>query len=72
MPIVRLLPPQTASRLRFLPSYNEFPQMFDPREQRRKLEKRVNEEMQASSFVAEAKMMGFSDEEIRGAFLKTN
>ena len=62
--------PQTASRLRFLPSSNEFPQSCDPREQRRKLEKRVNEEMQASSFVAEAKMMGFGDEEIGGAFLK--
>ena len=62
--------PQTASRLRFLPSSDEFPQIFDPREQRRKLEKRLNEEMQASSFVAEEKMMGFSDEKIREAFLK--
>ena len=44
--------------------------MFDPREQRRKLERRANAEMQASSFVAEAKIMGFSDEEIREAFLK--
>jgi len=34
------------------------------------LEKRVDEEMKASSFVAEAKLMGFSDEEVRGAFLK--
>jgi len=62
--------PQTASRLRFLSSSNEFPQIFYPKEQRRKLEKRINEEMQASSFAAEAKLIGFSDEEIRGAFLK--
>jgi len=62
--------PQTASRLRVLPSSNKFPQFFYPKEQRRKLEKRINEEMQASSFAAEAKLMGFSDEEIRGAFLK--
>jgi len=62
--------PQTASRLRFLPSSNEFPHIFDPREQRRKLERRANAEMQASSFVAEAKIIGFSDEEIREAFLK--
>jgi len=34
------------------------------------LEKRLDEEMQASSFVAEAQMMGFSDEEVREAFLK--
>ena len=62
--------PQTASRLRFSSSSNEFPQIFDPKEQRRKLERRVNAEMQASSFVAEAKIMGFSDREIREIFLK--
>ena len=34
------------------------------------MEKKVNEKIQASSFVPEAKIMGFSDEEIREAFRK--
>jgi len=45
---------------------------FLTQENRKKLERRVNAEMQASSFVAEAKIIGFSDEGIRGAFLKQN
>ena len=62
--------PQHASRLRSLSSSHEFPQIVDPREQRIKMEKKVNEKIQASSFVPEAKIMGFSDEEIREAFRK--
>jgi len=61
---------QQASRHKSSWYAHEFPQTLDPREHQRKLEMRVNEEMQASSFVAEAKIMGFNDEEIREAFRK--
>jgi len=61
---------QQVSRHRSSLYAHEFPQILDPREHQRKLETRVNEEMQASSFAAEDKIMGFSDEEIRETFLK--
>ena len=62
--------PHHTSRSKSLSSSHEIPQIVDLGEHQRKLETRVNEEMQASSFVAEAKIMGFSDEEIRETFLK--
>jgi len=46
------------------------PQIIDPREQRKSLERKVNEELQTSSLVADAKAMGFSAEEIRNAMLR--
>jgi len=46
------------------------PQIIDPREERRALERRVDEEMNKSPFVSEAVVMGFTEENIRKAFLR--
>ena len=61
---------QQASRHRPSLQAHKFPAILDPREHQIQLETRGNEEMQTSSFVPEAKIMGFSDEEIREAFPK--
>jgi len=61
---------QQASRHRPSLQAHKFPTILDPREHQIQLETRVNEEMQTSSFAPEAKIMGFSDEEIRETFLK--
>jgi len=56
--------------VRFPTSLNQFPQILDPRETQRDLERKVDEEMETSSFVADARLMGFSAEEIRCAMLR--
>jgi len=49
---------------------NGIPQIIDPKEQQRKLEIKIDEEMETSSLVAEARLMGFSDDDIRNAMLR--
>jgi len=49
---------------------NRHPQVIDPQEQRRSLERKVDEEIQTSSLVKDAVLMGFSNEEIRCAMIK--